>query len=122
MRKNAGDNVNKGEIIASLDRAVLQADLDRQLSDNQRVRAEFEIFNIKFNNPSDDITKYNKQSVQAALDASVKNVEQAKYRLDQADLVSPVLGIVLNTGGCKVGLNVTSYFKTPCLCPLILQS
>ncbi len=107
LRKNVGDGVNKGEIIASLDRLMLQADLDRQLAQNSQVRADFEIFNIRFKNPGDDITRYNKSSVQAALDASVKEVEQAKYRLDQADLISPVTGIVLDTGGCVVGLNVT---------------
>lgn len=107
IRKNVGDTVNKGEIIASLDRLILQADLDRQLAQNQQVRADFEIFNIRFKNPGDDITRYNKTSAQAALDASVKEVEQAKYRLDQADLVSPVVGRILDMGGCAVGLNVT---------------
>lgn len=106
LRKNVGDTVNKGEIIASLDRQMLQADLDRQLAQNQQVRADFEIFNIRFKNPGDDITRYNKTSVQAALDASVKEVEQAKYRLDQADLMAPVAGKILDTGGCTIGLNI----------------
>ena len=102
LRKNAGDSVSKGEIIASLDRQILQADLDRQLAQNQQVRADFEIFNIRFKNPGDDITRYNKSSQQASLDASVKEVEQAKYRLDQADLTSPVAGVILDMGGCAV--------------------
>ena len=106
LPKNAGDSVSKGEIIASLDRQILQADLDRQLAQNQQVRADFEIFNIRFKNPGDDITRYNKSSQQASLDASVKEVEQAKYRLDQADLTSPVAGVILDMGGCAVGLNV----------------
>lgn len=38
---------------------------------------------------------------------SVKEVEIAKLRLDQADLLSPVNGIVTDDGGNRPGLNVS---------------
>jgi multidrug resistance efflux pump len=106
VSKTAGDLVKKWEVIASLDRKPLQAELDQQLSDYERVRAEFEIFNIK-EKGGDDITKFLKQEKQAALNASVKQVEVAKIKLDQADLVSPIDGIVLESDNLLSGLNVT---------------
>ncbi len=95
LRKNIGDNVNKGEILASLDRQLLQLELDQKLADNKLVRATF------------DIGKGPKSVLQADLDASVRDVEQAKYKLDQVDLTSPVTGIVLDDGGCKINMNIT---------------
>lgn len=95
LRKNSGDNVNKGEVLASLDRQLLQLELDQKLADNKLVRATF------------DIGKGSKNVLQADLDASVRDVEQAKYKLDQVDLISPVSGIVLDIGGNAVGLNLT---------------
>ncbi|MEK7155084.1 MAG: hypothetical protein AAB697_03075 [Patescibacteria group bacterium] len=44
---------------------------------------------------------------QAQLDVSVKEVEIAKLRLDQADLVSPINGMVTDDGGNRPGLNVS---------------
>ena len=48
-----------------------------------------------------------RQEAQAELNASVKEVELAKFKLDQADLISPVNGLVADIGGLVVGLNVT---------------
>jgi multidrug resistance efflux pump len=106
VSKATGDPVKKWEIIASLDRKPLQTDLDQQLSDYERVRAEFEIFNIK-EKGSDDVTKFLKQQKQAALNASVKQVELVKMKLDQADLVSPIEGIIFESDNLLPGLNVT---------------
>lgn len=104
--KTAGDLVKKGEIIASLDRKPLQAELDQQLSDYERARAEFEIFNRK-ESGSDDVTKFLKQGKQATLNAAVKQVEIAKMKLDQIDLVSPIDGVILESENLLPGLNVT---------------
>lgn len=104
--KTTGDFVKKWEVIASLDRKPLQTELDQQLSDYERVRAEFEIFNIK-EKGGDDVTKFLKQQKQAALNASVKQVEIAKMKLDQADLFSPIDGIILECDNLLSGLNVT---------------
>lgn len=48
VRKKRGDAVKIWEGIASLDRKILQTELDRQLADYEKVRAQFEIFNIKY--------------------------------------------------------------------------
>jgi len=58
VTKKRGDSVKKGDLLASLDKKILQAELDRQLSDFEKVRAEFEIFNLEKGTPADDITKY----------------------------------------------------------------
>lgn len=106
VRKKRGDAVKIWEGIASLDRKILQNELDRQLADYEKVRAQFEIFNIKHQG-GDDTTKFLRQEAQAELNASVKEVELAKYKLDQADLISPVNGTVVDLGGLVAGLNVT---------------
>lgn len=94
VRKKTGEAVNKGEKIASLDRTPLQIDLDKQLADYERSRSDFELFAIKYRDQQDDITKFNRQSQQATLNSAVKDIESAKYKLDQADLISPVNGTI----------------------------
>ena len=108
VAKRAGDTLKRGEIIASLDRKLLQTELDRQLADYEKVRAEFEIFQKKAPKEDDDIAKYTREARQATLSVSVKEVELAKYRLDQADLKSPVNGNVVEMSGLTAGLFVTS--------------
>lgn len=95
LYKKLGDFVTRGQIIASLDRKLLQLELDQKLADNKLVRATF------------DLGKGNKNVLQADLDASVRDVELAKYKVDQADLVSPINGQIIDLGGNIVGLNVT---------------
>lgn len=95
LYKKLGDFVSRGEIIASLDKKLLQLELDQKLADNKLVRATF------------DLGKGNKSILQADLDASVRDVELAKYKLDQADLVSPINGRIIDLGGNIVGLNAT---------------
>lgn len=106
VSSHTGDNVKKGNIIASLDRKILQAELDRQLADYDKVRADFDGFAKRFPDPQDD-NKYTKAEKQAALNASVKDVEIAKAKLDQADLFSPVDGVVVDDSGIVPGLYVT---------------
>lgn len=107
VAKKPGEVVRVGELLASLDRKFLQTTLDRELADYEKARAEFEIFGIKNPNPGDGITKYQKIQAQASLDAAVKAVEIAKYNLDEADLKSPVNGIVLENNGLRAGMYVT---------------
>lgn len=106
VNKHRGDEVKQGQLLASLDRKGLQTDLDKQLAQYEQQRAEFEIFVQKHPNPGDDITMYLKRIQQAQLNASVKEVEVAKMRLDQADLFSPVNGVVTDDGGNRPGLYV----------------
>jgi multidrug resistance efflux pump len=106
VSKYTGDTVKKWNLIASLDRKILQMELDRQLADYEKVRADFDGFAKKYPDPQDD-NKYTKAEKQAALNASVKDVELAKANLDQCDLFSPVDGTVLDDSGIIPGLYVT---------------
>lgn len=104
--KKVGDTVTKWGILASLDRKMLQAELDRQLADYDKTRADFDGFAKKYPDPQDE-NKYTKAEKQAALNASVKDVELAKARLDQCDLFSPIEGIIIDDSGIVPGLYVT---------------
>lgn len=105
VAKKAGDRVSKGNLLASLDRKNLQAELDRQLADYERIRAEFEIAAKKLGESETD--KYLKTGEQARLNVAVKDVELAKYKLDMADIFCPVNGIVKSAGGLRPGLYVS---------------
>ena len=107
VAKYAGDTVTKGTLIACLDRKILQTELDKQLADYEKVRADFEIFAQKNPDPQEPIDKYLKTEKQAQLNASVKDVEIAKAHLDQADLFSPVTGVILDDSGIVPGLYIT---------------
>jgi multidrug resistance efflux pump len=106
VSKHTGDIVKKGNLIASLDRKILQMELDQQLSQHEKVRADWDGFTQKYPDPQDD-NKYTKAEKQASLNASVKDVELAKARLDQADLFSPVDGIIIDDSDITSGQNVT---------------
>lgn len=88
LSKKLGDFVSRGEIIAVLDKKLLQLELDQKLADSMIVRNK-------------------KVMVQADLDASVRDVELAKYKLDQTDLYAPCNGQIIDLGGNIVGLNIT---------------
>ncbi len=107
INRKKGDSVKKGELLASLDKKISQTQLDKELADFEKVRAEFEIFNIKKGEPQDEIGKYLKKQVQADLDTAVKAVELAKAQLDQLDLFSPAEGIVLEDSNLTPGIYLT---------------
>lgn len=107
LTKKRGDSVKKGELVASLDKKILQTELDRQLNDYEKKRSEFEIYNLKEGEPQNDIDKYFKAIKQAELNVSVKEVELAKAKLDQADLFSPVEGIILDDSDLVPGIYLT---------------
>ena len=107
VAKKTGDVVKKWGLVASLDRKILQTELDSQLADYEKARADFEIFNQKNPDPQEAVDKYLKTEKQAVLNASVKDVELAKAKLDQADLFSPVDGIILDDNSIVPGIYVT---------------
>lgn len=107
LNKKRGDSVKTSELIGSLDKKLLQAELDRQLSDYERKRAEFEIFNLQKGEPQDEITKHLKAIKQAELNISVKDVEIAKAKLDQVDLFSPIDGIIIDDNNLVPGIYLT---------------
>lgn len=102
-----GDQVKLGQLLARIDGKSLQAELDKELADYERTRADFEIYVKKAGEPGDDLARYEKVQKQASLNASVKSVELAKMRLDQTGLTSPVRGIVVDIGGLRQGLYAT---------------
>lgn len=106
VSKHTGDAVKKWDLIASLDRKMLQMELDKELADFEKVRADFEGFAKKFPDPQDD-NKFTKAEKQASLNASVKSVELAKARLDMVNLFSPVEGVIIDDSGIVPGLYVT---------------
>lgn len=112
--KHIGDPVKKGEVLASLDTTTLQAELDKQLADYEKRRADFEIFALR-ETGDDQVTHYMKTAQQAQLNVAVKEVEIAKVRLDGAHLISPVNGYVSDTGGNVVGLHITPASNSFCL-------
>ncbi len=107
IQKHTGDIVKKGDILASLDRKILQTSLDKQLADFEKVRADFEIFSQKYPDPKEVIDKYLRTEKQATLNASVKDVELAKAVLDQTTLFSPVDGIIIDDSDLVAGIFVT---------------
>lgn len=106
VNKVKGDTVKKWDLLGSLDRKILQTELDQQLADFEKVNADFTGFAKKFPDPQDD-NKFTKAEKQAGLNASVKQVELAKARLDQVDIFSPVDGIVLDDGEIAAGIYTT---------------
>lgn len=107
VNKRTGDYVKKWDTIASLERKILQTELDKELQDYEKVRADFEIFVQKNPNPTEMIDKYLKTEKNAELNASVKQVELAKEHLEQSMLLSPVDGIVVDDSSVVPGLFVT---------------
>jgi multidrug resistance efflux pump len=106
VSKHPGDSVKKWDLVASLDRKILQIELDQQLADYEKVRADWEGFTKKYPDPQDD-NKYTKAEKQATLNNSVKEVELAKTKLDQTDLFTPVEGTIVDDSGIVPGLFVT---------------
>ena len=106
VSKYNGDSVKKWDLVASLDRKILQTELDQQLADYEKVRADWDGFTKKHPDPQDD-NKYTKAEKQATLNASVKQVELVKIRLDQSNLFAPVDGIIMDDSGIVPGLYVT---------------
>ena len=115
INKKRGDLVKKGELLASLDKKQLQMELDKELGDFEKTRAEFEVYGLQKGEPRDDIAKYLKAQKQAELNISVKAVELAKAKLDSADLFSPVAGVVIDDSDLAVGMNIT-----PASSPLVI--
>lgn len=107
LHVHPGDLVKPGTILAQLDKKILQTELDKELADYERTRADFEIFVKKMGEPKDDLSKYEKVQKQSLLNASVKSVELCKYRLDESTLSSPLRGIIMATQGLHPGLYIT---------------
>lgn len=107
VAKRSGDMVSKGNVLASLDKKILQQQLDCELLDYEKVRADFDAYGLKVGEPSDDLTRFSKKQKQASLDLSVKSVELAKAKLDQVNLFSPVSGVIIDDSNIVTGFYIS---------------
>lgn len=107
IAKRSGDMVLKGNLLASLDKKILQQQLDCDLLDYEKVRADFDAYRLKVGEPSDDLGRFSKKQKQLSLDLSVKSVELAKAKLDQVNLFSPVSGIIIDDSNIVPGFYIS---------------
>lgn len=103
----SGQRIDKGAILARLSPTIAQKELDRVLAQYEKIRAQFELFKLKYPTDTDDTIKYNRTIVQKELDRSVLDIELAKATLDSLALISPVNGIIMSDGGLRSGLVIT---------------
>ena len=102
-----GDEVKKGQILAKLDDKLKKIDLEIDLANYRRARAEFEVVARKLPNTVNEEEKGIKEIAQAKLDVSVKKVERQKYELEKLDLISPVKGKIVDDSSLVAGMNIT---------------
>jgi len=102
-----GQKVSKGQTLATLDNKLEQINLEVELADYRRMRAEFDRLTRTVGAVENDDEKTKKEIAQAKLDVSVKEVEKRELIKRQTDLVSPINGIVLDTNGLTAGMNIT---------------
>lgn len=107
VKVEPSQKVNRGDILATLDPKPVQNQLDIELADFRRIRAEFDDLSRKIPEAQNEDEKGLKEIAQSKLDVSVKAVEKIKYDLDHLSLVSPVNGIVLDTNSLVAGIYVT---------------
>jgi multidrug resistance efflux pump len=102
-----GDVVKKGQVLAKLDDKLAKIDLEIDLANYRRTRAEFEEVARKLPNPGNEEEKGEKEIAQAKLDVAVKKVEKQKYEMERLSLVSPVNGKIVDDSDLVAGMNIT---------------
>jgi HlyD family secretion protein len=118
--------VKKGELLAELDKSLLQATVDQFKGNLQNANSQLVFAKNNFNRQSllfktDAISKADYDSAVNTLDAAKANVaaDQAQVRsaqknLSYADIYSPIDGVVLNRN-INIGQTVAASFSTPTL-------
>jgi HlyD family secretion protein len=118
--------VKKGELIAELDKSLLQATLDQFKGNLQNTQSQLLFAKNNYNRQSilfktDAISKADYDSALNTYDAAKAGVAsaQAQVRLAQknlsyADIYSPIDGVVLNRN-ISIGQTVAASFSTPTL-------
>lgn len=107
-----GDDVKKGQVIASLDQRTVEKNLQSALRDYASARNDFE--DTKDDNaeatpqtaPSEEIRRILENS-QNDLDKAVISVELQTLAREQSVLVSPIDGILTKSGADKPGMNIS---------------
>ena len=109
-----GDHVQKGQVIAALDRRTLEKQLRQELLDymNERWdfeqdRDDFDIVGELYNKVLSDTEKRTLEKAQFDLDRKVLDVEITDIALKYATLISPINGIVYDIGAPYAGVNIT---------------
>ncbi len=107
LKCSPGLIVTKGTPLAGLDPRPIQTQLDIELADFRRVRAEFDQLTRQIPIPKTDDEKTKKEITQSKLDVSVKAVEKSKLQLDDLTLYSPADAVIISTVGLIPGINIT---------------
>lgn len=109
-----GDQVKKGQAIASLDKQELEKNLRKELNDYLKERWDFEQeredYNIKIDPKKELITDAVRRIVEKSqfdLNNAVIDVEIKDLALRFATLVSPIAGIVVHLDQPHAGVNIT---------------
>ena len=118
--------VKKGQLIAELDKSLLQATLDQNKGALQNAISQMNLQKNNYDRQSllfktDAISKadydsalYGYKSAQAEVASAQANVRSSTKNLSYADIYSPIDGVVLNRN-ISVGQTVAASFSTPTL-------
>jgi HlyD family secretion protein len=118
--------VKKGQLIAELDKSLLQATLDQNKGSLQNAISQMNLQKNNYNRQNllfktDAISKadydsalYGYASAKAEVAAAQATVRSSQKNLSYADIYSPIDGVVLNRN-ISVGQTVAASFSTPTL-------
>src|SRR3989344_3597350 len=104
---HSGQIVKKGDPLAALDPKPIQAQLEIELADFRRTRAEFDQLTRQLPVPKTEDEKTKKEIAQSKLDVAVKSVEKYKHALDSLTLICPVDAVILAADSLAPGVNIT---------------
>ncbi len=116
--------VEKGQLIAELDKSTLQSSLENAEADLFNAQAELEYQKAGFERNEEffekgllsqsdfDLAKYNYKKSQAGLKSANANLNKAQLNLAYANIYSPIDGLVLNRA-VEEGQTVTASMSTP---------
>ena len=99
--------VKRRDLLASLDPKPIQTQLDIELADFRRTRAEFDQLTRQIPIAKTEDEKTKKEIAQSKLDVSIKTVEKYKLQLDGLNLLSPTDAVIINSDGLLEGINIT---------------
>ncbi|PIP52315.1 hypothetical protein COX09_02270, partial [Candidatus Beckwithbacteria bacterium CG23_combo_of_CG06-09_8_20_14_all_47_9] len=110
LKVKKGDQVNRWQAVASMDKKTLEKNLQKYLLDFSKERADFdEDLKVTYRDKvlTDTISRILAKN-QYDLDKAVLDVEIADLAAKESVLVSPIAGTVISTGGLVAGENLTA--------------
>ncbi len=107
LKCHPGQIVKRGDLLASLDPKPIQTQLDIELADFRRIRAEFDQLTRQIPTAKTEDEKTKKEIAQSKLDVSIKSVEKYKLQLDSLNLLSPADAVIISSEGLIEGINIT---------------